>query len=42
VTTSGRYMTIWRREPDGSWKVILDASSNEPAGAGDCCRLPGN
>ena len=42
VTTSGRYMTIWRRQPDGAWKVVLDAGANEPPGAGDCCRLPGN
>lgn len=40
VTTSGRYMTIWRKEPDGKWKVVLDAGANEPAGAGDCCKLP--
>lgn len=40
VTTSGRYMTIWRKQPDGSWKVVLDAGANEPAGAGDCCKLP--
>ncbi len=38
--TTGRYMTIWRREPDGNWKVVLDASNEEPAGAGDCCKLP--
>ena len=24
VKTSGRYMTIWRREKDGTWKVVLD------------------
>ncbi len=40
VTTSGRYLTIWRKQPDGSWKVVLDAGANEPAGAGDCCKLP--
>ncbi len=40
VTTSGRYMTIWRKQPDGNWKVVLDSGSNEPAGAGDCCKLP--
>lgn len=40
ITTSGRYMTIWRKEPDGSWKVVLDAGANEPAEAGDCCKLP--
>jgi len=38
--TTGRYLTIWRKEPDGSWKVVLDASSDEPAGAADCCKLP--
>ena len=42
VQTSGRYMTIWRKERDGSWKVVLDAGSNEPAEGGDCCKLPGN
>ena len=40
VTTSGRYITMWRKEPDGSWRVVLDAGSNEPLGAGDCCKLP--
>jgi ketosteroid isomerase-like protein len=40
VTTSGRYMTIWRKQADESWKVVLDAGSNEPASAGDCCKLP--
>lgn len=40
VTTSGRYMTIWRRQPDGQWKVVLDAGANEPPSAGDCCKLP--
>ncbi len=41
VTTSGRYMTIWRRQPDGQWKVVLDAGANEPVAAGDCCKVPG-
>jgi len=40
VVTSGRYMTVWRKEPDGSWKVVLDASNDEPAGGADCCKLP--
>ncbi|HEX3436511.1 MAG TPA: nuclear transport factor 2 family protein [Pseudacidobacterium sp.] len=40
VTTSGRYMTIWKKQPDGSWKVALDSSSDEPPNAGDCCKLP--
>jgi len=40
LVTAGRYMTIWRKEPDGSWKVVLDASNDEPAGGADCCKLP--
>jgi ketosteroid isomerase-like protein len=40
VVTSGRFITIWRKEPDGSWKVALDAGANEPPDAGDCCKLP--
>lgn len=40
VVTTGRYMTVWRKQPDGAWKAILDASNEEPAAAGDCCRLP--
>ncbi|MDR3792254.1 MAG: nuclear transport factor 2 family protein [Terracidiphilus sp.] len=40
VTVTGRYMTIWRRQADGSWKVVLDAGANEPPEAGDCCKLP--
>jgi hypothetical protein len=39
VTTSGRYMTIWRKQPDGSWKVVLDAGANEPAASADCCKV---
>jgi ketosteroid isomerase-like protein len=40
VTTSGRYITIWRKQADGNWKVVLDVGSNEPASAGDCCKIP--
>ena len=40
VITKGRYMTIWRKEPNGQWKVVLDAGANEPVEAGDCCKLP--
>ncbi len=40
IMTSGRYVNLWRLEPDGSWKVILNSSNEEPVGAGDCCRLP--
>ena len=27
---SGRYITIWKRQADGKWKVALDASADEP------------
>lgn len=37
---TGRYLTIWKKEPDGSWKVALDASQEEPAEAADCCKVP--
>ena len=40
VKMSGRYMTIWKKMPDSKWKVALDASADEPAAAGDCCKLP--
>ncbi|MGA3080774.1 MAG: nuclear transport factor 2 family protein [Terracidiphilus sp.] len=40
VTTTGRYMTIWRKGADGQWKVVLDAGANEPVSAGDCCKMP--
>lgn len=38
VVTSGRYLTIWKKQPDNSWKVSLDASNDEPST--DCCSLP--
>jgi ketosteroid isomerase-like protein len=40
VPTSGRYMTIWKKQPDGQWKVALDSSSEEPPSAADCCKVP--
>ena len=40
IVTSGRYITVWKRLADGTWKVALDASANEPPAAGDCCALP--
>ena len=38
VKTTGRYMTVWKKQVDGSWKVELDASNDGPPE--DCCRLP--
>jgi ketosteroid isomerase-like protein len=40
VVISGRYFTVWKKLPDGSWKVALDASADEPPAAGECCVLP--
>lgn len=40
VVVSGRYFTVWKKVADGSWKVALDASADEPAIAGECCTLP--
>lgn len=41
VLTSGRYITVWRKEADGTWKVVLDAGANDVPAAGDCCKVPG-
>jgi ketosteroid isomerase-like protein len=38
VTTSGRYLTVWKKQPDGQWNVELDASNDSPPE--DCCSLP--
>lgn len=40
IVTSGRYITIWKKLPNGSWKVAMDASADEPPSSGDCCALP--
>lgn len=40
VVISGRYFTVWKKVADGSWKVALDASADEPPAAGECCVLP--
>ena len=41
VTHSGRYMTVWKKMPDGSWKVVLHASAEEPLDPASCqCTLP--
>lgn len=37
VKEAGRYMTVWKRQPDGTWKVELDASNTGPAD--DCCKV---
>jgi ketosteroid isomerase-like protein len=40
ILNSGRYMTVWKKQPDGSWKVELDSSNQEPPAKEDCCKLP--
>ena len=30
VVTTGRYLTIWKKQPGGEWRVAMDASSDEP------------
>lgn len=31
VTTHGSYVTIWRKQGDGTWKVVLDIGNSDPA-----------
>lgn len=30
IRSTGRYLTVWRRQPDGSWKVELDTGNTDP------------
>lgn len=39
VLTGGRYITVWRKQPDGNWKVVLDAGANDAPEAGNCCKV---
>lgn len=31
VTRTGRYLTVWRRQPDGSWRIRVDAVMTDPS-----------
>ena len=31
ITLPGRGVTIWRREPDGQWRCVVDISNDSPA-----------
>ena len=31
-TTEGRYITVWRREPNGPWRCTFDISNEGPTG----------
>lgn len=30
VTRYGKYVTIWKKQVDGSWKVVLDIGNSSP------------
>jgi ketosteroid isomerase-like protein len=32
IERRGQYITVWRRQPDGGWKVVFDTGSTLPAG----------
>jgi ketosteroid isomerase-like protein len=29
TTTNGKYVTIWRKQTDGSWKVVVDITNSD-------------
>lgn len=33
VTTNGRYITVWRKEPDGRWRCVMDYANPAPTEA---------
>ena len=40
AVTRGRYMTVWKKEPDGTWKVVLDSSNDDAPDAAKCdCKV---
>jgi ketosteroid isomerase-like protein len=30
TTIYGNYVTVWKKQPDGSWKFLVDGSTNTP------------
>ena len=32
IVTRGTYITIWEKQPDGSWKVVGDTGSADKSG----------
>lgn len=36
---TGRYMTVWKKEADGSWKVLMDSSNEDPPEAECKCSV---
>lgn len=39
VVTSGRYITVWKKDTPGQWKVLLDASNEAPPENNACCSI---
>ncbi len=37
----GRYLTVWKKEPDGSWKILMDSSNDDPPEAECKCSVNG-
>jgi len=35
TSTTGKYLTVWRKQSDGSWKVAADIGNNDPPAAED-------
>ena len=33
VVTRGKYVTTWKRQPDGGWKAVVDIGNLDPADA---------
>jgi ketosteroid isomerase-like protein len=33
VTQTGAYVVVWRKQPDGAWKVAVDAPISDPSAA---------
>jgi len=29
VVVTGRYLTVWKRQPDGTWKFVIDGGSQD-------------
>lgn len=39
VVTRGRYITVWKKDAAGGWKVVLDASNDAPPESDSCCSI---
>ena len=35
TVTTGKYLKVWRKQPDGSWKVAADIGNDDPPAAED-------